>query len=420
MQDFTRPHDIAHQLRYSQRDRRVNLFRSLSLPSQSAVLVLLSPHIQQEILAVLSIDEAVEVIDYLDLHIAHSILLRVEDQKRRKEIMNRLKEGLREKSEHFVSFHPKATAALVSFDYILVSEDMTVGALADAIAEYRHGTGKSPEILVQRAGELIGSIPMNTLIRERSQSHIARLVEQIQTIDYAADPRRILDFFTRAPHTMAAVLDSDKSVIGIIYADDIIAFFNDQGNESLYDFAGVSESERPFDSISHKVARRWKWLLLNLGTAFLAAGTVTLFESTIAQVVVLAAYLPIVSGMGGNAATQTLAVMVRGITVGDISLRQCKQALINEVAAGAVNGIITGAVVALIAIFWNESPLLGLVVAISMIVNLIVAGFFGTITPLVLKRFGKDPATSAIIFITTATDVFGFLVFLSLAKLLLV
>ena len=144
-----------------------------------------------------------------------------------------------------------------------------------------------------------------------------------------------------------------------------------------------------------------------------------LFEETLSQLVVLAIYMPIVAGMGGNAATQTLAVIVRGITVGEISLKNGMPAIMREVGAGFVNGAITGAIVLVVASLWNGDPMLGVVIGLAMIINLVTAGFFGATIPLVMKALGKDPATSATIFITTATDVFGFFAFLGLATILL-
>ena len=164
---------------------------------------------------------------------------------------------------------------------------------------------------------------------------------------------------------------------------------------------------------------RYKWLIINLGTAFLAASVVGLFADTLKQFVILAMYMPIVAGMGGNAATQTLAVIVRGIAVGEITLKNSLPAIYKEVGAGFINGVINGVIVAMVATFWNSDPKLGLVLGAAMIINLITAGFFGALIPLVMKAFGKDPATSATIFITTATDVFGFFAFLGLATMVL-
>jgi len=228
-----------------------------------------------------------------------------------------------------------------------------------------------------------------------------------------------VDLLNKSKHSKLAVLDRDGSIIGIIYPDDALALFDGEPAASLYDFAGVDDVERSFDSISAKVRHRYKWLIINLGTAFLAATVVGLFEETLTQFVILAMYMPIVAGMGGNAATQTLAVVVRGIAVGEISLKNSLPAIYKEVGAGFINGVINGVIVALVATFWNGNPMLGLVLGIAMIINLVIAGFFGALIPLVMKSLGKDPATSATIFITTATDVFGFFAFLGLATMVL-
>jgi magnesium transporter len=143
---------------------------------------------------------------------------------------------------------------------------------------------------------------------------------------------------------------------------------------------------------------------------------VGVFEDTIAAFTLLAVYMPVVAGMGGNAGTQSMAVTVRGLAYGQISLATGGRAVGNEIVAGAVNGAITGVLVAVIAAVFNRSPLLGVVLGVSMVLNLVIAGFFGTLIPLVLDRIGKDPATSATIFITTATDVLGFFIFLGLAQ----
>lgn len=208
-------------------------------------------------------------------------------------------------------------------------------------------------------------------------------------------------------------------VIGVIYSDDIIRLLQKESATRLYDFAGVHDEEDIFDSIQTKVRRRYKWLLINLMTAYLAAGVVSLFSETLSGFVLLAAYMPIIAGMGGNAATQTLAVTIRGIALGEIEFKNSFPAIRNEIGAGFINGSINGLIVAAVAIIWNHSPMLGVITGTSMVVNLVIAGFFGAIIPLFMKKLGKDPATSATIFITTTTDVLGFLTFLGLATLLL-
>jgi magnesium transporter len=188
---------------------------------------------------------------------------------------------------------------------------------------------------------------------------------------------------------------------------------------SLYDFAGISEEESVTDSAKRKVHNRYRWLVLNLGTAFLAAFTVSQFEDVLGRYVLLAAYMPIVAGMGGNAATQTLAVLVRGISLKQIELKTAWKTLRSELGASLVNGLVNGLLVAAIVIILNNNVQIAAVLAFAMVANLLVAAFFGTLVPLIMHKLGKDPAASATIFITTATDVLGFMVFLGLASMVL-
>ena len=181
------------------------------------------------------------------------------------------------------------------------------------------------------------------------------------------------------------MLDHDESVLGIIHSRDIIGLLDKHAMRDLYGFAGVDKEESALDSMFTKVRYRYKWLIINLGTAFLAAAVVGLFEPTIAQVTLLAVYMPIVAGMGGNAGTQTLAVAIRGLVMKEVSLKTSRGLILNEMGAGAVNGLINGVIVALIATVFNKSPIFGLVIGIAMIINLITAGFFGAIVPLIMK-----------------------------------
>jgi magnesium transporter len=207
--------------------------------------------------------------------------------------------------------------------------------------------------------------------------------------------------------------------MGIIYSDDVLKILREKESSSLYDFAGVSQEESVYDSARVKIKYRYKWLIINLGTAFLAAFTVGLFDETISKYVLLAVYMPIVAGMGGNAATQTLAVLVRGISLKQIDLKNMWRTLNSELNSGLFNGLINGLIVAVVVTIKDGDFKIGLVLAMAMVINLLIAAFFGTIVPLIMKRLGKDPASSATIFITTATDVFGFVTFLGLATLLL-
>lgn len=411
--------DIANKITYNPK-KRMSLFRSLSLSERSAVFNILSPYLRQEIFNKLSTSEAVEILDHLDLRRAHHLLGNIKNPSRRKKIANYLKNDIYLKIEKFLQFHPKSSFSFLNLNYLFLSEETTIRETAEIIEDYLKNVGKVPEILISRDGVLIGQIPLSVLVREDNSKKLKRFVKTIKTLKYSSNSTTIITLLSAKPHEKAAVLDNDGSVLGVVYSDDIIEILEKTPAAGLYSFAGVEESERPFDGVWSKVSHRYKWLVLNLGTAFLAAGVVALFENTMAQVVLLAAYMPIVAGMGGNAATQTLAVTVRGIAIGEVSLKNGRPVIIREVLSGLVNGLITGVLVAIIAYLFNQDPMLGFVVGFAVMISLVAAGFFGTIIPLILRSLGKDPATSATIFITTTTDVIGFFVLLGLASLLLV
>ncbi len=400
-------------------EERLHIFRGFSIPEQSAVFSELSAHIQQTILKQLHIDEIVDMLDNMDMWQVEHVLSRVTDVKYRHKIVRRLKNDVREKVDYFLRFHPQASLSLINFNYLFLADTLTIGEAANIIDEHYEETGKYPELLVHDRGTLIGEVPFASMVRERNSTTLKKYVQSLTTITYQAEVPQIIETITSTNSKKIVVLDHDSSVLGIIYADTVKQLFGNQLAESLYDFAGVNESERADDGMWVKVNHRYKWLIINLATGFMAASVVSLFENTLNEIVLLAIYMPIVAGMGGNAATQTLAVTVRGITVGDISLKNGFKPIVNEVGAGFVNGIINGVLVAMVAIFWNKSPELGFVIGVAMVCNLVIAGFFGAFIPLFMKAIGKDPATSATIFITTATDVFGFFVFLGLATLIM-
>jgi magnesium transporter len=399
--------------------KRMQYFRALPLAERSVVFNQLSPDMRQKVLSKLSFDEVVELLDHLDLRRAHHILNYMKDSRRRERIAMRLKNDLHAKIEHFLHFHPLASTGLVHLNYVLLPDFTTIGETATIIEDYLRSTGKIPVVLVHKAGSLQGEVLLGALVRESNRSLIGDHLASIKTVLYNDNHQKILETCTADPHSKIAVLDNDGSVLGIVYSDDLLELLGESPATALYSFAGVEENERPFDGTLSKVQHRYRWLILNLGTAFIAAGVVAFFDDTLAQLTVLAMYLPVIAGMGGNAATQTLAIMVRGIAIGEITFRNSRPAIVREVTAGFINGLITGVLVAVFAVVFNQSPLLGLVVGLSVMASLIIAGFVGTVVPLLMRHFGKDPATSAVIFITTATDVLGFVVFLSLAKFML-
>jgi magnesium transporter len=307
----------------------------------------------------------------------------------------------------------------MDINYVQVPKKQTFKEVARLVAIHEKRTGKIPAVLVVENGLLIGEVLTSTLILQNSTALVEKHIKPLPTVMYNQHTDEVIKLFHRLPHNKIVVLDDNYSILGIIYSDDVLPLMQKNSSANLYQFAGVRQDEDVFDPFYLKVKHRYTWLIINLGTAFLAAGVVGLFHETISKFVLLASYMPIVAGMGGNTGTQTLAVMVRGIALGEIELKNSWHAILNEMGSGFLNGIITGLIVAIIALLFSQTPLIGLITAAAMIINLTMAGLAGSTIPLIMKRLGKDPATSATNYITTATDVCGFFFFLGLASIIL-
>jgi magnesium transporter len=215
------------------------------------------------------------------------------------------------------------------------------------------------------------------------------------------------------------VVDEENKLVGVITVDDIIDVIKDEATEDVYRLAGVSADDRVFSRPSESLRKRLPWLQVNLVTAFVAASVVAVFEGTIDQWATLAVFMPVVAGMGGNAATQTLTVIVRGIALGELTWANTRKALFKEAVVGLANGFACGLVAALVVWIWKGNFWLGAVIGAAMVINMFVAATAGTLIPLGLRALKVDPALASSVFITTLTDVFGFFSFLGLATLVL-
>ena len=391
---------------------------SLSHQDRADVLFCLSKKMAAGIVTHLQPVDLSELLEHLDPDQAADVV-QLLPKNRQKAAVATLKESIQKEVSFLAEFDPHTAAGLMSLDYVQVDECDSLADAAKQFKAHEQHTGRLPTMLVLRAGKLVGQLPGHALGLGSPNERVSSFVRSIETVAHDASRQEIVDVFEHDHQQKVAVLSREGNVLGIVYADSLLRYLQEKASESLYSLAGIHPEESVFDSAGTKVQFRYKWLILNLATAFFAAAVVGLFQETIGKYVLLAVYMPIVAGMGGNAGTQTLAVLVRAIALGQIDFRNAWPALRREVAAGFMNGVINGVIVAMIVYLFNHEVLIAIILGLAMIVNLIVSAAFGTLVPLLMKRLGKDPATSATIFITTATDVLGFLFFLGLATLLL-
>lgn len=395
----------------------LKLFKKIPVNNQGFILLDLPKYIQRKILNKLRLKEITNLFHYLDPDEIIDLLQNMDNKNRKDKIIKKLKTNIKEKINFLLKFNPNTAAGIMNLDYIEVGENLTFGKISKVILKHEKRTGKFPTILAVENGCLVGELQGHVLALHKGKEKIYKYIKKTQSIKYDKNENEVIQIFKKNRHNKVVVLDEDNSILGIIYSDDVLKLI--EKRSPLHKFAGVKKEENIYDSAFTKVKNRYNWLIINLGTAFLAATVVSFFQQTIATFTLLAVYMPVIAGMGGNAGTQTLAVVIRGLTLKEIKLRKSMKIIFNEFLAGGINGTINGVLVAIIATLFNKNAMLGLIVGLAMVINLMIAGFFGTIIPLIMQQLGKDPASSATIFITTATDVFGFLVFLGLASILL-
>jgi len=269
-------------------------------------------------------------------------------------------------------------------------------------------------------GHLLGIVSLWQLVTASAERPLRDLMStEVVTVRTDTAEEEVARVFARYDLLMMPVVDEEARLAGAIAVDDVLDVVEEQATQDLYRLANLNIQEGIATAPLRSVRLRLPWLLVNLATAFLAASVVSAFQGTIGKYVVLAVFMPIVAGMGGNAGTQTLTIMVRALALGEMDLRRTGSILLRQMTVGHLSGLVTGAVLGLVAFAWERNAVLSAVLFAAQTINLTVAGLFGAAVPLALRRLNLDPALGSSILVTTATDVCGFLSFLGTATLLL-
>jgi magnesium transporter len=301
-----------------------------------------------------------------------------------------------------------------------LSEDLTVGEAITALQSSRDVEMVFYLYVVDGRRHLVGVTSLRRLLLVSPETPLKRIMTpEVTSVRVDTDQEEVARQVASYNLLAVPVVDEENKLVGIVTVDDVIDVIKDEASEDLLRLAGVSGDDSIATPAAESLRKRLPWLAINLGTAFVAASVVALFEGTIQQVTALAIFMPIVAGMGGNAATQTLTVIVRALALGELSWDTARKALMKESLVGLGNGIALGIVAAAIAWLFKGEPMLGLLLGMAMVVNMFVAATAGTLVPLGLKALKVDPALASSVFITTFTDVVGFASFLGLATVFL-
>jgi len=408
--------DLLHRLDAEPRARLVEAVHDsfdpevlawLDKPEREEVVRLLGPERVAAAIAVLDTDDALVQLEALD-------------EAGQREVLRALDAADRALLEQGLKFPEESAGRLMQRELVAVPPHWTVGQVID----YLRSGSILPDAfyaihVVDPRHRPIGTIPLARLLRTSRPTNVTDVMErEFHRIAATTDQEEVAHLFRRYGLVSAPVVSEAGRLIGVVTVDDVVAIISEEAEEDILRLGGVGDIS-VFRPVKEIVQARIRWLTINLVTAFLASAVIGIFEHTIASVVALAVLMPIVAGIGGNAGTQAVTVVVRGIAVREIGFRDVWRVLRKEVAVGLFNGAFLASVTGLIAGIWFGQPLIGAVIGAAMVINLVAAGVSGTLIPLTLEKLGFDPAVASPVFLTTVTDVVGFFAFLGLATVVL-
>ncbi|MBI4182533.1 MAG: magnesium transporter [Proteobacteria bacterium] len=411
--------DLADLLERLRPDQRLKLVRVLREDFHLDTLIELDPAVREELIAEWGVEDLAAAIAELDSDDAITLAEHL-DEEERDELLRAVPPDLRLVLEEGLTFPEDSAGRLMQRELVAVPDYWTVGDTIDYLRE----TADLPDdfydiFVVDPRHRPVGVIALNRLLRTKRPVVVRQITEPHMTVvPVKMDREEVAFLFRQHDLTSAPVVDAAGRLVGVITIDDVVDVIDEEAEEDIMRLGGVQESDI-YEPALETTRGRATWLLVNLATAIVAANVVGLFQGTIARVVALAVLMPIVAGMGGNAGTQTLTVAVRALATKELTATNALRIVWKEVLVGGMNGILFALLIGLIAWFWFESVWIGAVIAAAMLINLTVAGLAGTLIPLTFARFGIDPAVASGVFLTTVTDVVGFLSFLGLATLVL-
>jgi magnesium transporter len=400
-------------------------------PERDALVALLKRDLDPEVLTELDDEVRDDVLDQLDsseiaaaarnleTDDAASLLEDLPEQERQ-DVLAELTPDERAEIETALAYPEDSAGRMMQRSLVKVPQSWTVGQVID----YCREAGDLPEdvydlFVVDGGGRLRGSVPLGRMLRSKRPVPITDIVDpDISSVTVTADKEQVAHLFRDQNLVSCPVIDDKQRLVGVIMVDDVVDVIDEEAEEDLLKMGGVGHDDMHANTV-RTVRLRGVWLAINLLTAVIASLVIGQFEGAIEKIVALAVLMPIVASMGGNAGTQTVTVAVRALAMGELTAANALRFIAKEIAVGGMNGMIFALIMGAAVVLWYHDWRLGAVIGAAMICNLIAAALAGTLIPLGLQKFGVDPAVSSTVFLTTVTDVIGFLAFLGLATLFL-
>ena len=384
------------------------------------VLVHVGDEVRESLLADMDTDEIVAAVEDLDIDDLADLVEDLPDTVI-DEVLKSMDRENRERLEQVLSYAEDTAGRLMNPDVVTVRADVNI----DVVLRYLRLRGELPDhtdhlYVVSRRHQYLGRVPLAALVTHEDSTPINRLIDDEQpAIDVGESAQEVARQFSDHDWVSAPVVDDNNILLGRITIDDVVDIIREQAEHQALGAAGLDEDEDLFSPVKRAVRGRVVWLGINLFTAFLAATVIKEFDATLEKIVALAVLMPIVAGIGGNAAVQVLTLMVRGLALGQVGSSNASILLWKEIRVALINGVLIGGIVGVIAFLWFRSPMLSLVIAMALVLNFCAAATAGVLLPLLLKRMNIDPAVAGTVVVTAVTDVMGFFCFLGLATLIL-
>ncbi|MFL2510497.1 MAG: magnesium transporter [Alphaproteobacteria bacterium] len=412
--------DIAEIIQNFDDESRLKFILKVKNYFDPEILTYLNESIRDEIIEQLDIKQLASNASALDVDDAVDVIEDLEESD--KEVfLDNISESERELIKEGLNYPEDSAGRLMQREFVSIDLDWNVG---DAIDFLRKNKDDLPEdfyeiYLLNKSKKISGIVPLGRLMGSKRSTPLETIKNKItRTINVLTDQEEVAFQFNKYAMVSAPVINDNEEVIGSITVDDVVDVIEEEREEDILKLGGVGQADI-YDAVIDTTKSRFSWLLVNLLTAVIASIVIGFFQASIEKVVALAVLMPIVASMGGNAGTQTLTVSVRALAMKELTTSNAFKIIAKETLVGGINGIIFAIIIGLLSSYWFEDYLLGIVIAMAMIINLLIAGMAGILIPITLNKFKVDPALASGVILTTITDVFGFLSFLGLASILL-
>jgi|TARA_A100001011_G_scaffold119882_1_gene126476 magnesium transporter len=411
--------EIAHALESSPPKQRNLLFSLLKTEEEGDVLFELGEEIQQDLVSNISNEELIEAVKELELDEIVDILQNLPEERMNK-ILSNMSLVDRKRIEIGLTFPDNTAGGLLNTDVISVRPNNSINEVITYLRDQVDLPENTDKIfVVNNENEYLGELFISKIITSKPTMLVREIMEtEFPSIDADLDDKEVATLFERNDLISSPVVDRDGKLIGRITIDDVVDVIREDADQNLLGMAGVAEDT--FAPPGRAAKSRVFWLSMNLVTAFIAASTINLFQDVIDKIVYLAVLMPIVASMGGVAATQTLTIVLRGLTLEQINTSNIRWLFKRELAVSILNGMVLSILVGFVTLSWFKDITIAILISCALVINLISSVIAGILVPLILRKFNQDPAIGGSVVVTTVTDVVGFLSFLGLATIYLI